>query len=106
MPDIVNSEVFVQSVVKNLERFTVSKAIRRGLKRMSKSNSSFRNNTIILDTACPRTMFNDRGLFNSIRDSTPVIVEGINSTGQPLIITQEGSTILGRAYFDSVPNPR
>ena len=101
MPDIVNSEVFVQSVVKNLERFTVSKAIRRGLKRMSKSNSSFRNNTIILDTACPRTMFNDRGLFNSIRDSTPVIVEGINSTGQPLIITQEGSTILGRAYFDS-----
>ena len=43
-------------------------------------------------------MFNDRG--NSIEESTPVIVEGMNSTGQPLIITQEESSVFGRAYYD------
>ena len=91
---------FVQNVVENIEHIRVSKATRRGLERMSASDSSFGNNTIILDTACPKTMFNDRALFSSVKESKPIIVEGINSIGQPLIITKEGPSILGRAYYD------
>jgi len=98
--DSVNIAEFVQSVFKNMDRITVSKATKRGLQRMSKSEGIFRDKTIILDTACPRTMFNDRGLFSTIEESTPIIVEGINATGQPLIITQEGSSVFGRAYYD------
>ena len=98
--NIVNSETFVQSLLDNIERVRVSKATKRGLKRMSNSGSNFRDNTIILDTACPKTMFNDRELFSSINESTPIIVEGINSSAQPLIITKEGTSILGRAYYD------
>ena len=98
--NIVNSETFVQSLLNNIERVRVSKATKRGLKRMSNSGSNFRDNTIILDTACPKTMFNDRELFSSINESTPIIVEGINSSAQPLIITKEGTSILGRAYYD------
>ena len=96
----VNNAVFVQSVVKNLERINVSKATKRGLQRILQSDSSFSNDTIILDTACPRTMFGDKNLFSSMRESTPIIVEGINANGQPLFITQEGATLLGRAYYD------
>ena len=43
----VNNAVFVQSVVKNLERINVSKATKRGLQRILQSDSSFSNEQII-----------------------------------------------------------
>ena len=91
---------FVHNVVQNIERVLVSKTTQRGLDRILKSENSLSANTIILDTACPKTMFRDKDLFSSIRESAPIIVEGINSNGRPLIITREGPTALGRAYYD------
>ena len=64
--------------------------------------STFTDRQVLLDTYAAESVFCSRGLFYSIMPSaTPMIIDGVNPQGEPLIITECGETDFGTVYFDS-----
>ena len=64
--------------------------------------STFTDRQVLLDTCAAESVFCSRDLFYSIMPSaTPMITNGVNPQGEPLIITECGETDFGTIYFDS-----
>ena len=62
----------------------------------------FSERQVLLDTCAAESVFRNRKLFYSIVPSTtPMIINGVNPEGEPLIITECGETDFGIVYFDS-----
>ena len=60
--------------------------------------STFTNIQVLLDTCAVESVFCSRDLFYSIMSSaTPMIINGVNPQGEPLIITECGETDFGTA---------
>ena len=79
----------------------LARSTSRGLARLQKNKKQLKNLSIILDTGSKVTIFRDRQLFGSIKDSRrPILVDGINGDGPAMLITEEGQTPFGTAYFD------
>jgi hypothetical protein len=61
----------------------------------------FSDRQVLLDTCAAESVFRNRKLFYSIMPSTtPMIINGVNPEGEPLIITESGETDFGTVYFD------
>ena len=79
----------------------VATSTSRGLARMRKNKKQFKNLSVILDTGSKVTIFKDKEIFGPIRESNrPILVDGINGDGPSMLITEEGETPLGTAYYD------
>ena len=64
--------------------------------------STFTDRQVLLDTCAAESVFCSRDLFYSIMPSaTPMIINGVNPQGEPLIITECGETDFGTVYYDS-----
>ena len=65
-------------------------------------SEGFSDRQVLLDTCAGESVFRNRKLFYSIMPSTtPVIINGVNPHGEPLVITESGETDFGTVYFDS-----
>ncbi len=61
----------------------------------------FDDNLLLLDTCAGESVFRTKHLFYDIRKSeVPLIVSGVNTKGDPLIINQCGDTDFGIVYHD------
>ena len=61
----------------------------------------FSDSQVLLDTCAAESVFSNRKLFYSIMPSAvPMIINGVNPRGKPLIITECGETDFGTVYFD------
>ena len=79
----------------------VATSTSKGLTRIRKNKKQLKNLSIILDTGSKVTIFKDRDIFGPIRESNrPILVDGINGDGPSMLITEEGETPLGTAYYD------
>ena len=79
----------------------VTTSTSRGLAKMRKHKKQFKNLSVILDTGSKVTIFKDKEIFGPIRESNrPIIVDGINGDGPSMLITEEGETPMGTAYYD------
>ena len=85
----------------NIE-INLAKGTRNGLKKLSRNNTRLNTSQVILDTGAKVTILKDKHLFSTIHESNqPILVNGINDQDQPMLILEEGPTVLGRAYFDT-----
>lgn len=108
--DLIDAEVTTEATEKNFftlldstqkTEVNIAKGTQRGLKKLSRSQTRLGRNQIILDTGAKVTILRDRDLFGRICESEqPILVNGINEDDQAMLITEEGPTILGRAYYD------
>ena len=61
----------------------------------------FGDDQSLLDTCAGESVFRTGTLFYDIVHApTPMIVNGINSRGEPLVITECGTTDFGLVYYD------
>ena len=64
-------------------------------------DNSFPDNHILLDTCAGESVFRTDNLFYDIITSrVPLLVSGVNSRGEPLVITECGNTDFGIVYYD------
>ena len=64
-------------------------------------SSTFTDRQVLLDTCAAESVFCSGDLFYSIMPSaTPMIINGVNPQGEPLIITECGETDFGTVYYD------
>ena len=64
-------------------------------------DNSFPDNRILLDTCAGESVFRTDNLFYDIITSrVPLLVSGVNSRGEPLVITECGNTDFGIVYYD------
>ena len=85
-----------------IERITVGKTITKGLAKLRNGGSRVSHGDIILDTGSKVSIFKDKSLFGRIMDTKkPIIVEGINSTANGLLVVEEGLTNFGTVYFNA-----
>jgi hypothetical protein len=84
-----------------LERTTVGKTITKGLAKLQNGGQRVGHGDIILDTGSKVSIFKDKHLFGRITDTNkPIIVEGINSTANGLLVVEEGMTPFGNVYYN------
>ena len=56
---------------------------------------------MLLDTCAGESVFRSDILFYDITHAhTPMIINGVNSMGEPMIVTQCGNTDFGIVYYD------
>jgi hypothetical protein len=61
----------------------------------------FADNQLLLDTCAGESVFRTAALFYDIVPAdTPMIVNGVNSRGEPMVIRECGTTDFGLVYFD------
>ena len=61
----------------------------------------FADNQLLLDTCAGESVFRTATLFYDIVPAaTPMIVNGVNSRGEPMVIRECGTTDFGLVYFD------
>ena len=61
----------------------------------------FPDNQLLLDTCAGESVFRTATLFYDIVPAvTPMVVNGVNSKGQPMIIRERGTTDFGLVYYD------
>ena len=61
----------------------------------------FADNQLLLDTCAGESVFRTATLFYDIVPAdTPMVVNGVNSRGEPMIIRERGTTDFGLVYFD------
>jgi hypothetical protein len=60
----------------------------------------FHDNQLLLDTCAGESVFRTDTLFYDIVDApVPMVVNGVDSKGQPMVITQSGTTDFGIVYY-------
>ena len=63
-------------------------------------NNSYGEMSICLDSCAGESIFKSKNLFRNFRQSdVPVIVRGVNSDSNPMIVTEEGETEFGTVYY-------
>ena len=90
-------------LLEQLNRFRtfIGKEVTKGLEKLNAQGQRLGRQAIILDTGSKISIFRDQFLFEHIRDSNnPIIVDGINTDAEGLLILQEGMTEFGIVYYD------
>ena len=63
-------------------------------------SNSYGEMSICLDSCAGESIFKSKNLFWNFRQSdVPVIVRGVNSDSNPMIVTEEGETKFGTVYY-------
>jgi hypothetical protein len=89
--------------LQQLERtkIMIGKSTTRGLEKLRNIGQRVGKGAIILDTGSKISIFKDRDLFGRIVESSkPIIVEGINSSADGLLVIEEGMTEFGNVYYN------
>ena len=61
----------------------------------------FHDYQILLDTCAGESVFKTSSLFYEIQSThTPLVVNGVNSKGEPMVIRESGYTDFGLVYYD------
>jgi hypothetical protein len=85
----------------NKVKTMVGKAITKGLNKLRRNGQRIGSGAIILDTGSKVSIFSNKDLFGRIMDSDrPIIIDGINSNADGLLVTEEGMTEFGIVYYD------
>ena len=64
-------------------------------------NNVFDDNQLLLDTCAGESVFRSDTLFYNITHAhTPMVISGVNSQGEPMVVTQCGKTDFGVVYYD------
>ena len=62
---------------------------------------AFGDDQLLLDTCAGESVFRTSTLFYDIVHApTPMVVNGVNSRGEPMVITERGTTDFGLVYYD------
>ena len=62
---------------------------------------AFGDDQLLLDTCAGESVFRTSTLFYDIMHApTPMVVNGVNSRGEPMVITERGMTDFGLVYYD------
>ena len=82
-------------------KIMIGKSVTKGLKKLRSGGQRVGKGAIILDTGSKITLFKDRDLFGRIVETDkPIIVEGINSGADGLLVIEEGMTEFGNVYYN------
>ena len=64
-------------------------------------NNVFHDHQLLLDTCAGESVFRTKTLFYDIVPAhTPMVVNGVNSKGEPMVIRECGKTDFGVVYYD------
>jgi len=89
------------SRIDKLDRVRISKTTTKGLRKLHTNGQRISHGDIILDTGSKISIFKDKSLFGRIMDTKrPIIVEGINSKANGLLVVEEGLTDFGTVYYN------
>ena len=87
--------------MKRIDRISIGKTIQRGLKTLSIGGQRVGKGAIILDTGSKVSIFKDNYLFGRISETNhPIIIDGINTSAEGLLVTEEGMTEFGLVYYN------
>ena len=65
------------------------------------TDNVFYNHQLLLDTCAGESVFKSRDLFYDIQSTTtPLVVNGVNIKGEPMVIRESGNTDFGVVFFD------
>ena len=56
---------------------------------------------VLLDTGAGQSVFKDRNLFYSLKETDQLVIDGVNSDSKPLIISKYGKTDFGMVYYST-----
>jgi len=82
--------------VNDVDKF-FSSVRREAISKSSRGN--FESYEIILDTAAGESIFRDVENFDNLGYGEPILIDGVNSEGAPLLVDTIGETIFGQAYY-------
>ena len=68
---------------------------------ITNNSDVFADNQLLLDTCAGESVFRTATLFYDIVPAdTPMVVNGVNSRGEPMVIRERGLTNFGSVYYD------
>ena len=68
---------------------------------ITNNSDVFADNQLLLDTCAGESVFRTATLFYDIVPAdTPMVVNGVNSRGEPMVIRERGTTDFGSVYYD------